>query len=424
MRKAIVPLLWLSCLLALAGCGISSTGPSGSAASTTASAALPTQASPPRCPQEPAAQPGQAPTAPLSLYVRDSNGAALQALNLTDGSVRWQAAIDRAGGWVTAVSVAKNIVYILTSEGTLSALNASNGRLRWCRALGAVTPPTNNPLWSQMAIDQQTVYAGGNSGNPLVALDASDGAQRWRTQPTANDLTALLAAQGRVYVTGGASPCGGISALNAANGQEAWCFQTTADPMSLPAVAGEVVYVSEEAGLSNSVGFLDAINASDGSQRWRVEESKGGAGGLQPAVADGVVYVADTWGIAAFTASDGAKRWQVQQPVAEIGPVAATGMVFVGSTASTGASMISALSASAGQQQWQMPLNEGQQAAQIRPASNGTSGRVFNALRVVNGMVVVSYISTTPTTTPTVVTLNAGTGQRDWSAEGVMLAAG
>jgi outer membrane protein assembly factor BamB len=364
---------------------------------------------------------------PPSLYVRSANGAALEAVNPNDGSVRWQEGIDQVQGWVTAVSVAQNIVYVVTSEGTVSALNASDGRLRWCVSLDPATPPTNNPLWSHLAVDQQTIYAAGNSGTSLVALNASDGSQRWRGQPTNRDVTALLAAQGRAYVAPGVSSCGAVSALNASDGHQTWCFQTTFGLMAPPAMSDGAVYLTE-AGPPDSAGFLDALNASDGSSRWRVQESQGGTGGLQPAVADGVVYVADTWGVAAFSASSGAKRWQVQQPAAEAGPAAANGMVYVGALTDTGAPTIAALSAGTGQQQWQMPLNEGQQFASIAlqqcPTSSSTAGPVFNALSVVNSVVVVSYLSTTPTTHPVIVTLNASTGQRGWSAEGVLLAAG
>ena len=93
---------------------------------------------------------------------------------------------------------------------------------------------------------------------------------------------------------------------------------------------------------------LVALHASDGSPRWRVQESQEGAGVLQPAVADGGVYVADSGGISAFNASNGAKRWPADLPASEIGPAAPNGMVYVGAVADTGAPTIAALSASDG----------------------------------------------------------------------------
>ncbi len=421
MRKATVPLLWLFCLLLLIGCGVSSAGPTGGAASSPTNA--PTQSAQAGCPQVPRARPGQAPTALPGLYAREANGTTLEALNPNDGTLRWQDVVDAAPGWVTAAATGQNIVYVVTSEGTVSALNASDGHLRWCTSLNAAASPTNNPLWSRVAVDQQTVYAAGNSGNPLVALNASDGKERWRAQPTPNDVTALLAAQGLAYVAPGASSCGGVSAFNASDGHEAWCFRAPRGLLSAPAMIDGTIYLSE-AGPPGSAGVLDALNASDGSRRWQVQESQGGAGALQPAGADGVIYVADSGGISAFSASDGAKRWQVSQPVAEAGPTAANGMVYVGSVAETGAPLISALSAGTGQPQWQTPLSEGPQAAislQSSPASSSAAGPVFNALSVVNGLVVVCYLSTT---TSSIAALNAGTGQRGWTAQGVLLAAG
>lgn len=144
--------------------------------------------------------------------------------------------------------------------------------------------------------------------------------------------------------------------------------------------------------------------------------------------ADGVVIVVDTWGVAAFTTGDGAKLWQVQQPAVQAGPVAADGMLYVGTVSGTGAPAISALSAGTGQQRWQMPLAARHQAALISlqrlPTAGSPSGQVFNGLSLINGVVVASYISTIPAANPAIATLNASTGQQGWAVQGVLLAVG
>lgn len=448
MRTSCLPLLWLVGLLAIAGCSAAPAGQSGAAShrptstvpvSSPASTSSATSTTA-RCPQLPAAQPGQPPAAPLSLYVsrfsNADNSVSLAALNPSDGAARWQVTINRDGYALTSVAAANNVVYVITAAGAISALNASDGRLRWCvLANEQVISAPNNATGGapQLVVNQGLVYAAGGCRGTLLALDA-DGTQRW--QAKTDDCVALLtAANGQVYAstTAAGGPVCALAAYRASDGQKAWCFQPANNLSSPPILADGVAYASE-AGPKDGAGFLDTLNVSDGSVRSRAQLSQD-ASLSRLTVVDGIAYgtlnSTDTCSVAALTAASGATRWQIPR-CADIGPTVATNALFFGWVNGTPTDVqptISALSADTGQQLWQTSLphtQSGQLAAlQLEAASPLTSGPVFNALTVFNDVVYVSYLANTPGGTRSfVVPLNAHTGQPGWRAQGVLLALG
>ncbi len=434
MRKSCFLLLALSCLLLLAGCqSTASAGPVTSTITASASASTPTrtptspavtvtptvgpQAS---CPQLPAAQPGPAPAAPLSLYVVPSDGV-LTALNASDGSIRWKEDNAVAGISLAAVAVEQNVVYQLTVDGRLLALNASDGTLRWCDAEGQALLSSIGHGQLYLAVDQDAVYLGGSNNdlNALVALNVSDGKQLWQEQ-AADDLLTLVAADGQVYVSSEeVSSAGAVSdtltALNATTGKAVWHFQTGNGIFTQPAVANGVAYVAE--GNPNFPSFLYALNASNGSQRWHVQGQASGEFGA-PRVLNGVVYVAGSQGVYAFDASTGAQRWKVSpQALTTMGPVVdAGGCYFASVNGNTGQTTIYALNLSNGSQRWQSQPTIAALASGVplAPASSSTGLTVFAAA---NGLVYV-------TTYTSIGALNASDGKQAWSAAGAALAVG
>src|SRR6185437_10878774 len=118
----------------------------------------------------------------------------------------------------------QNVVYDVSEDGVVSALNASNGALRWCDLEGGeVISPTAQgaPL---LAVDQEGVYIGGLNGT-LLALQASDGQQQWQAQ-VASSILALAVADGQVYVSSEGATGDTLTAFNASTGKKVWDFQT------------------------------------------------------------------------------------------------------------------------------------------------------------------------------------------------------
>ncbi len=144
------------------------------------------------------------------------------------------------------------------------------------------------------------------SGGP-AGPGARRAAERWNAFP-AGIIESLAAANGRVYVIATTTPSPPFSVM--------------------------------------------ALDASDGSTLWRVPESLSNDFS-QPVVDDGMVYVGDTSGVAAFSASNGARLWQSQPLGVEmVGPAAANGMAYVAWVHSNEQPMLTAFNGSTGQRGW------------------------------------------------------------------------
>ncbi len=429
MRKHVLVLL----LVLLAGCSAAPAANTSATSSTqptwTALTPTSTPISAAHCPQLPAAQASPA-AAPPSLYVSRA-GAVLAALNLSDGSARWQDTLD-PNGLVTAAQVANNVVYAAvsygTSDGFLVALNASDGHMRWCIGLEPLISNPYSTQWDQLAVDGQTVYIAGSEAGSLRAINASDDSERWHALETGT-VAALSAANGRVYVSGTLAPSMPmqVMALDASDGHTIWSVQPKYNPSGLLTLADGVVYSSEIHAQGNT-GALDAYNASDGSTRWRVSESPEDGYG-QPIVADGMVYLGDILGMVAFSASNGTRRWHSQPLGVEmVGPAADNGAVYLAQVDSNEQPGVTALNGSTGQQAWQMPLLQtapGAHTSQLRPAVPMTYGKTLFSIAAINGVVVVSYIANTPNGSNDIIaTFNAQTGQRGWRISGLLWTVG
>ncbi len=458
MRKPALLMLLLCCLLAVAGCSSTQVTPNFAKGAPLDGTATPTTTPPPtptptpdalalaHCPQLPAAQPGDAPTAPPSLYVSrpsaTDNSTILAALNANDGSTRWQETLSQEGFALSSVTVAANVVYVVmnvdTQDGILVALDAADGSQRWCVGMVPQTPNPDGSQWGKAVVDvaMNTVYVAGNEAGTVLALSAADGSVRWQALPTAT-IEGLAAGNGQVYVSAIPEPSATmvVIALNATDGQEAWRFQPPSLSLSLPFLVNGVVYVSE-LGPQDGPGFLDALSAADGSLIWRASSGSGTSLRLV-AVVDGVAYGvlstsgAAPWGVAAFSVTTGARLWEMQEYF-EVGPSAGDGAAYLGYIAGTAGAVqqtVGALSATSGQWLWQVALPQSvtadEQVMQARSAVNKTFGPSFSDVSELGGTVYVSYLANSDTGTQALLlALDAKTGAQQWKGAGETLAVG
>ena len=214
-------------------------------------------------------------------------------------------------------AIGENTVFVPTYDGTLYALNAESGEVRWFAETGG-------SLIGGAAVSDDTVYFGSGDGK-VYALDAKSGELRWEPFETGDGVWSTPVVSGNtVYVT---SLDRRLYAIDVATGTERWSFKTGAGVASPPVV-------DQAAGLVYVGGFdskLRAIDLETREERWSV-----GADNwfwTQLLVNDGVVYAGSLDGtVHAIDVQTGESRWakpfSTEAPV-RAAPVAAGDVLIV-----------------------------------------------------------------------------------------------
>ena len=271
-----------------------------------------------------------------------------------DGTV---AAFDAAGGrglWRTAtegkddrstnigggVTTAGDTVYASTGRAEIVALDAANGAIRWRAPLGV-------PARAAPTVAADRLYVG-TLDNQIVGLSASDGKRLWSYQSPGTE-TMVLGMPAPAFVDGiviAGFGSGELVALRAASGTVVWSDslaatrgRTSISDLSairgMPAVKDGRVYAASLGGQ-----FL-ANDLRSGRRLWELEF----ASGETPWVAgDWVFAVGVDARVAAVNRMDGTVAWTTQldayenpakrqDPIGWCGPILAGGRLFVGNSA-------------------------------------------------------------------------------------------
>ncbi|WP_433547066.1 serine/threonine-protein kinase [Streptomyces sp. CA-294286] len=236
--------------------------------------------------------------------------------------------------------VADDLVYVTSFE--VHALDVASGRRQF---------KTRDVAWA-MAVSGGRIHA--SDGPTLYALDASDGAERWRLQTDAW-VYSLKAARGTV-VTG--TRGGGVQAWEASNGQKLWGItgaQTDFEtPEAGPDVHGDTVFVWQDA-------RLRALDSRSGRERWSYPigdaASCGGVPVRVTSADDGYVYVSAGTRVLAVDRESGHVRWHFEAPAVFLcapafapGPAVTGGGVYLADYLGT----VYALDASTGKDRWRI----------------------------------------------------------------------
>ena len=219
--------------------------------------------------------------------VRDENGTergGVHAVELDSGRKLWEFDVPSSVHGTPAVS--GGTVLIPSLRGTLYAVSARTGRLRWKREPEPGTPPVNQRSYSYYS--------------PAVA----DGTVYWPHQTR--------------Y---GKASRGLLSALDARTGAVKWESPMTGATMSdgTPAVADGRVYVGNE-----TADRVIAYDAATGAQLWTATARLGGWQDASPTAVGGRVFIGSNNRVIARDAATGADLWQHQSPDASWIPQNAT----------------------------------------------------------------------------------------------------
>ncbi len=262
-------------------------------------------------------------------------GATLWQRDLTPASDRPG---DASGG---GLALAGDTLFVTTGFGTLNALDAASGALKWTQKFDA-------PVSGAPTVTGGVVYLS-SKDNRGFALDAASGRIRWQVAGIP-DLSGIVGASspavaGNLVLFPFSS--GELVAVARNTGRPAWRvlvagarigrgYSAITDITGEPVVTGGVVYVG------NSVGRTIAIDLTSGRQRWSA-----GDGATGPVWAEGgsVFLISDEASLVRLDARTGARIWAVDLPYftkerarrrkavyANYGPVLAGGQLWVASS--------------------------------------------------------------------------------------------
>ncbi len=233
-------------------------------------------------------------------------GGTLQALDAQTGKLKWKSNL-----LIYETAVANGVVYGGSPDGNVYALDAQTGNLIWSYSTGQVlvSPPT---------VVNGVVYIGNVD---VYALNAQTGALIWKYHPSEESLDAPAVVNGVVYF---GSIDDNVYALDAQTGAFKWKYQANGPVNSSPAVVNSIVYIGSS---DSNVYALDALT---GSLKWSYKT--GYLVAASPAVANGVVYVGSfDDNLYALNAQTGTLIWKynIGSIILYGSPVVANGVVYV-----------------------------------------------------------------------------------------------
>lgn len=181
----------------------------------------------------------------------------------------WSSSVDadkasRAGQRLS-IAVAGERAFTAGTDGTLRALDARSGALRWQIRTGQRISAGPGSDGSRVAV--------GTLDGELIAFDAGDGEQLWTHTMLAEVLTPPIVSRESVYAVG---IDGRVHALDASSGQTRWTFDTTVPLLTLRGT-GELLLDGERLIVGAANGKVYALDIERGDVIWEAMpgESKG-----------------------------------------------------------------------------------------------------------------------------------------------------
>jgi eukaryotic-like serine/threonine-protein kinase len=242
-----------------------------------------------------------------------SSAGTLYALNAATGAIKWSF---NTNSPVNGNTFFNGVVYAVCSNGSLYAIN-EDGTLKWTFSSDA--PAT----FSVASVHYNMVYfyMANNLGNFFYALDEATGSVKWQrfggrgigpSKPT-------IANQKIYYGTDN-----GEHALDALTGEHLWLYPSGLTFVN-PAFADGKVYTSTEGTI------LSSLDANTGTLNWFFKEPGQFTVTTAPAIHDNVAYVGCHLGLYAINVADGSVKWKYGGDASQphfASPVISNGLLF------------------------------------------------------------------------------------------------
>jgi outer membrane protein assembly factor BamB len=188
------------------------------------------------------------------LLVFGTSSGRVMAVDPSGPRLTWEITLEESPPGIPAASA--DSVFFPTANGTVVALQAADGSLRWRR-------PTGEPLAAAPLVDPDSgrVYCGSLGGN-VFCLEGSSGEVLWTYEAGAAVYGAPKLDQGLLYFGG---DDGRFHCLRAEDGEPRWVKPTGAAIRGSPAVSDKMVL------FGSWDGILYAVDRRSGRTRWKSE---------------------------------------------------------------------------------------------------------------------------------------------------------
>ena len=239
-----------------------------------------------------------------------------------DFDIAWRSSVgngsDRRSALVTPPVASADTIYTIDSRQTVVATNANNGRRRWSEKLKSGSRRDATSIGSGIGLEGNTLVVASAYGF-VAALDATTGAELWRTNTEAPMTGSPTIKDGRVFV---ASNNNEVVAMDLATGEVLWSDQAIAESARVlgspsPAAVEDIVVAPY------SSGEVIAYLAANGRRLWSEALASSGQFtpissindiGARPILGGGLVFAASQSGVmAAIDGRTGNRLWQ--QPI-------------------------------------------------------------------------------------------------------------
>jgi outer membrane protein assembly factor BamB len=201
------------------------------------------------------------------------------AFNEADGAPLWSARVgevhqDEYGGPRATPTVDGHSVYVLSSDGTIVALDAATGRNIWSKSLTRdYRAPTPGWLFAESPLvdGPNVIVSPGSSTAAVVALEKTTGKEIWRSQASGGsgaEYSSIVISHGggvKQYVRLSKS---GVIGVRATDGQFLWSYGRVANGVAnipTPLIKGDLVFASS--GYQTGAALLQLTEEPQGRVR-------------------------------------------------------------------------------------------------------------------------------------------------------------